>query len=150
MLLINILPFGGLGIWTPARSKKRKKMSGVGGIGAAGGGAAVGGVSSSGGAAASVAATPADGASASGAEAPGQVGSTSGKTDNAEKFGFSQNVNMSQHTSVTNNNMCTQDHLSLRSMSQSGGAQDSPAVDMKKLIEMMIMLKLLQAMQQQG
>ena len=150
MLLINILPFGGLGVWRPAR-KKRKKMSGVGGVGAAGGAGGSGGVTSSGGAA-SVAATPADGASATGAEAPGKVDSQGGDTENAEKFGMG-NVNMTQNVNITNINMSTQDHLHCREMGQAGGvgqSQESPMIDLKKLIEMMIMLKMLQAFQQQG
>ena len=48
MLLINILPFGGIGIWRPSR-KRRKRMSGVGGVGAGGGAGSAGGVTHSGG-----------------------------------------------------------------------------------------------------
>ena len=153
VLLINILPFGGLGIWRPARSKKRKKMSGVGGVGAAGGASGAGGVSSSGGGAASVAPTPSDGSASIGTDAPGKVGNSGGDTENVEKFGAGQNVNMTQNTNITNVNMSTQDHMHCREMGQAGGvgqAQESPEIDLKKLIEMMIMLKMLQAMQQQG
>ena len=128
-------------------------MSGVGGVGAAGGaggGGGAGGVTSSGGAA-SVAATPADGASSIGTETPGKIDSSGGNTENAEKYGMGHNIHMEQNVNITNNiNMSTQDHMQCREMCSIGESQQSPEIDLKKLIEMMIMLKMLQAMQQQG
>ena len=117
---------------------------GVGGVGAGGG------ASYSGGAAAASAPTPSDGAASTGADAPGKVSGESGGTENAEKFGMGQNINMSQHTSVTNINMSTQDHMCLRDMAGIGASQESSGIDIKKLLEMMIALKLLEAMSGQG
>ena len=95
-------------------------------------------------------ATPADGAAATGAEAPSKVGTPGGDTENAEKFGMGNNVNMSQNVNMTNVNMSTQDHMHCREMGGVSQSQESPTIDLKKLIEMMIMLKMLQSMQQQG
>jgi hypothetical protein len=139
---MNILPFGGIGVWRATyNSKKRKKvMDGVGGVGG----------SYSGGAAAAVAPTPTDGAASTGAEAPGKVSGGSDGTENAEKFGQGQNINMSQQTSVTNINMSTQDHMCMREMASQGGSQESSGIDIKKLLEMMMALKLLETMSSQG
>ena len=140
---MNILPFGGIGVWRATyNSKKRKKvMDGVGGVGG----------SYSGGAAAAVAPTPTDGAASTGAEAPGAVsGVDSGGSENAEKFGMGQNINMSQQSNVTNINMSTQDHMCMREMAGQGGAQESSGIDIKKLLEMMIALKMLESISGQG
>jgi hypothetical protein len=140
---MNILPFGGIGVWRATyNSKKRKKvMDGVGGVGG----------SYSGGAAAEVAPTPSDGAASAGTESPGAIsGVDSGSSENAEKFGLGQNNNMSQQSSVTNINMSTQDHMCMREMAGQGGSQESSGIDIKKLLEMMIALKMLDAMSSQG
>ncbi len=60
---------------------------------------------------------------------------------------------MEQNVNITNINMSTQDHMQCREMGQAnsiGESQQSQEIDLKKLIEMIIMLKILQAMQQQG
>ena len=149
MLLINILPFGGLGIWRPAR-RRRKKMSGVGGVGAGGGAGSAGGVTHSGGGSAAAAPTPSDGAAATSTESPGKIDAVGGDTENAEKYGMGHNIHMEQNVNITNINMSTQDHMHCREMSGIGESQESNMIDLKKLIEMMIMLKMLEALQQQG
>jgi hypothetical protein len=139
-----IFPFGYAGEDHDRKNKRKKRMS-VGAVGGGGGGAAaVGGVSGAGGASAAGAAsapTPASGAGAADGELGNKIGSASGDTDAAEKGG-----------NITNPNMSTQDQISLQNSSQSqavhpmGECQKGEEMDMKKLLEMMIILQLLEKM----
>ena len=114
---------------------------------------AVGGVSAGGGGAAAAAAGGVGGGSSVGsAGEAGSVGSVGGdagtpSTKEAEKSGAG--VSISQNTNITNVNMSTQDHMCLRGMahgtSEASGAQEG-SLDLKKLIEMMIAMKLLEEM----
>ena len=116
---------------------------------------AVGGVSAGGGGAAAAAAGGVGGGSSvASAGAAGSVGSVGGdagtpSTSEAEKSGTG--VNVSQNTNITNINMSTQDHMCLRSMAHGHGSSEASgcqegSLDLKKLIEMMIAIKLLEEM----
>ena len=114
-------------------------MSSVGGVGGAGGGSFSGSVSgsaSAGSSAVAPAASVGDGADS----ISGDVGSTVGNGDGPEKFGSGQQPSI---TINNNNNMSTQDHLEMRGCSAPSQAQESE-LDLKKLIEMIIAIKLLQ------
>ena len=148
---MNILPFGGLGIWRNTYRKKKKRkviMSGagaVGGVGAAGGGGG-GAMTSVGGAAGTAAPTSADGAAGVATDAP-QVSGPGGDTENAEKFGNGTNINMSQNVDITNINMSTQDQMSLNnSVFGTQGGQESQGLDLQKLIELMMALMIMKTM----
>lgn len=112
----------------------------VGAVGGAGGGGgaagAVGGASGGGGAAAV--------GSSGGASAPAAGKSTSSSKvdmEHASKGGINNSVNMAQ-----NSNFSTKDLMSLRETSNCQPVKKSPAMDMQKLIEMMMAIQLLEKM----
>jgi len=117
-------------------------MSSVGGVGGAGGGsmASAGGVGPAGGALTSSGATPATSVGDGTGSTP-SVDDSAGDSNNPEKLGAAN-----QNISTNNLNvMSTQVTLSLRSISQPSQCQE-PEMDLKKLIEMIIAIKLLQEM----
>ena len=134
----------------------------VGGVGGGGGGAAAAGAASggvgsagsagSGGVGSAGSIGSGEGASSVGDSSPGNA------TKEAEKNGAGGvNITQNMHVSNTNINMSTHDHMCLRDMSQGFQMQQPNQMqdcefDLKKLIEMMLAIKLLQALNegQQG
>tara|TARA_Y100001970_G_scaffold285306_1_gene404634 strand:+ start:4400 stop:4804 length:405 start_codon:yes stop_codon:yes gene_type:complete len=121
-------------------------MSGaVGGVGGGGSAAGMSGVGASAGASGSVAASGNTGASAP-VEAAGNSQSSKDVSDVGDKF--SNGINIHIHNT---NNMSTQNfvemHNSCSQVSQVNESQ-GPDLDIKKLIELMIMMKLLEQLSQ--
>ena len=143
---MNILPFGGIGIWRNTYKKRDKRkvlMSGAGAVGGVGG---AGGASTSvGGSVGTAAPSSADGAAGVTTDAP-QISGPGSDTENAEKFGNGTTINMSQNVDVTNINMSTQDQMCLQNSALGNSGQDSQGLDLKKLIELMMAMMIMKMM----
>ena len=114
-------------------------MSSVGGVGGAGGGGAAGGaggVGGVGGAAGGSSVGAAEGASAVGAVESGSNADTTA----VEQTGGGGDVSI-----FVNQNMSTQDWCSLRTQAAEP-VQESPEIDLKKMMEWLMAIKLLEAM----
>ena len=121
---------------------------GVGGVGSAGGGC-------SGGGAAGVSA-PSQGSGAQGAGSAGDSSPVSNDTqstkeisEQGEKGGLTINIEQSQTTNMFSN-MSTQDSIGLHNSSPICESQSSNEMDLQKLIELMMIMKLLESMNESG
>jgi hypothetical protein len=113
-------------------------VGGVGAAGSASGSAAITGVAAGGGS------TPAGGPSGGGGISPSPNGEASTKdiSDAGDKAGIAQPQNNSMYT-----NMSTQDSMELHnSVHGIGESHECGEMDIQKLIEMMMAIKLLEAM----
>ena len=123
----------------------------VGGVGAAGGsagaGAAVGGVGATGGTCGS---SPGGTSGVEGVTSPeGKDASTKDISDAGDKAGTTYNINQTQNNVFIN--MSSQDSVELHnSIYGPTKAADCNNMDLQKLIEMMIAIKLLEAMSEGG
>ena len=126
-------------------------MSGVGGVGSAGG--------ASGGGAAGVS-SPSQGAGCGhGTQGTGSAGdsspvsndtqSTKEISEQGEKGGLTINIEQSQTTNMFSN-MSTQDSIGLHNSSPICESQSSNEMDLQKLIELMMIMKLLESMNESG
>jgi len=120
-------------------------VGGVGGVGAAGGVGAVGGVSG---------ASPVGGSSGqagvgdAGGVTPSGSADGGGKTDSAEFVGAGQQP-PGQHSHGCQG-MSTEDSLKLSQTVQQAPGADEGGLDLKKLIELLMAIKLMEAMGDQG
>lgn len=122
---------------------------GVGGVGSAGGGC-------SGGGAAGVSAPSQGSGTTQGAESAGGTSTPSNDTqstkeisEQGEKGGLTINMSQSQTTNVFTN-MSTQDSIGLHNSSPICESQSSNEMDLQKLIELMMIMKLLESMNESG
>ena len=122
---------------------------GVGGVGSAGG-------ASGGGSAPVSAPSQGAGCGTQGAESAGGTSPTSNDTqstkeisEQGEKGGLTINIEQSQTTNMFSN-MSTQDAIGLHNSSPICESQSSNELDLQKLIELMIIMKMLQSMNESG
>jgi len=122
---------------------------GVGGVGSAGGGC-------SGGGAAGVSAPSQGSGATQGAESAGGTSTPSNDTqstkeisEQGEKGGLTINIEQSQTTNMFSN-MSTQDSIGLHNSSPICESQSSNEMDLQKLIELMMIMKLLESMNESG
>ena len=121
----------------------------IGGAGGAGGAGAAGGAPSSGGGAAVGGAgagnSPSGGSGVGGVESP-QSGDASSKSTNDKGENNTYNITQIQNNSVFAN-MSTQDSMELHNCVHGvESSSESSGIDLKKLIEMIMAIKLLEAM----
>ena len=134
-------------------------MSGVGGVGAAGAAGGVGAVGAVGGTgAAGSGASPGVGDASGGGSSPteGVTSSSSEGTsskevsDSGDKFGSTYNIDQTQNNTIYQN-MSTEQSLELHNCVH--GVENAPSsneMDLQKLIELMMAIKILEAMNDQG
>ena len=122
---------------------------GVGGVGSAGGGC-------SGGGAAGVSAPSQGSGATQGAESAGGTSTPSNDTqstkeisEQGERGGLTINIEQSQTTNMFSN-MSTQDSIGLHNSSPICESQSSNELDLQKLIELMMIMKLLESMNESG
>lgn len=122
---------------------------GVGGVGSAGG-------ASGGGSAPVSAPSQGAGCGTQGAESAGGTSPTSNDTqstkeisEQGEKGGLTINIEQSQTTNMFSN-MSTQDAIGLHNSAPICESQSSNELDLQKLIELMIIMKMLQSMNESG
>ena len=121
---------------------------GVGGVGSAGGGCS--GVGAAG------VSAPSQGSGAQGAGSAGDSSPVSNDTqstkeisEQGEKGGLTINIEQSQTTNMFSN-MSTQDSIGLHNSSPICESQSSNEMDLQKLIELMMIMKLLESMNESG
>ena len=123
----------------------------VGGVGAAGGSAGAGAASGGVGATAGAGGSSPGGTSGVGGVTPsgGEGTSTKDISDAGDKAGTTYNINQTQNNMYVN--MSSQDSVELHNCVHGPQkAADCNNIDLQKLIEMMIAIKLLEAMNDQG
>ena len=121
---------------------------GVGGVGSAGGGCSGGGAT---GVSAPSQGSGAQGAGSAGASSPvsNDTQSTKEISEQGEKGGLTINIEQSQTTNMFSN-MSTQDSIGLHNSSPICESQSSNEMDLQKLIELMMIMKLLESMNESG
>ena len=126
-------------------------MSGVGGVGSAGGasGAGAAGVSAPSQGSGCGSETPGTGSAGDSSPVSNDTQSTKEISEQGEKGGLTINISQTQNTCMFSN-MSTQDAIGIHNNSPLCESQSSNEMDLQKLIELMMIMKLLESMNESG
>ena len=126
-------------------------MSGVGGVGSAGGasGAGAAGVSAPSQGSGCGSETPGTGSAGDSSQVSNDTQSTKEISEQGEKGGLTINISQTQNTCMFSN-MSTQDAIGIHNNSPLCESQSSNEMDLQKLIELMMIMKLLESMNESG
>lgn len=123
------------------RKQREDTMEGIGSVGSAGASPAQGTACSTG--------TPSTGSAEAQTPVQNDTQSPNNISEQGERGGLTINIEQTQNTNMFSN-MSTMDAIGLHNSSPLCESQPSSEVDLQKLIELMILMKLLQSMDESG